>query len=150
MNEQTQAKLDRLQMLLAERTRIDGEIEELLAGTRIAAEHHSDQRQKPHHEKPAAKTKGVGRQHKCSFCGKPGHSVRTCPQARGAHPEDSSQDSLTKSVPLTMSQYIELRNAMHDRDFQSAKYALVNRLSPKEVNRAVVSRDYDDYATGPF
>jgi hypothetical protein len=34
---------------------------------------------------------------------------------------------------------------MHKREFQSARYSLVNKLPPKEVNAAIRSTDYDDY-----
>lgn len=47
--------------------------------------------------------------------------------------------------PLSTEEYEELRSAMLDREFQSAPYALTHKLSPKEVNRAVKSVDYDDY-----
>jgi hypothetical protein len=34
---------------------------------------------------------------------------------------------------------------MHDRGFSSAEYALSRKLSPREVNAAIKSTDYDDY-----
>lgn len=47
--------------------------------------------------------------------------------------------------PLGVDQYDQLRAAMYDRDFSSAKYALTHRLSPREVNAAIRSSSYDDY-----
>jgi len=49
------------------------------------------------------------------------------------------------SKPLDGFQYEALRDAMHDRGFSSAEYALTNRLSPREVNAAIKSTDFDDY-----
>lgn len=51
----------------------------------------------------------------------------------------------TKPDPLALAEYSELREAMHDREFQSAQYALTKRLPPREVNTAVRSSSYEDY-----
>ena len=81
--------------------------------------------------------------HRCSVCGKTGHSVRTCPNARGMHPDNPRSEPT--SEPLDEDQYAELRDAMHDREFMSAKYSLTRKLPPREVNAAVRSTDYEDY-----
>ena len=42
-------------------------------------------------ERAVKKDKGgrkPGQSHNCSGCGKPGHSIRTCPNARGMHPDN--------------------------------------------------------------
>jgi hypothetical protein len=87
------------------------------------------------------------RRPKCSICGKPGHNVMTCPDGKGKHPNNTPEPtaSTKASEPLFESEYDELREAMLDREFQSAKYALVHKLSPREVNAAVRSADYADY-----
>lgn len=77
-------------------------------------------------------------------CGSTGtRHMKNCPvvtkSVAKAEPDPQSR------VTLTGEQYIELRKAMHDREFQSAKYALINKLSPREVNRAVVTKDYQEY-----
>ncbi len=47
--------------------------------------------------------------------------------------------------PLTMEQYADVKNAIHDGEFQSAKYSLVNKLHIREVNEAIRSNSYDNY-----
>ena len=51
----------------------------------------------------------------------------------------------TPSAALGPDRYEAIREAMNDREFQSAEYALVHKLSPREVNAAVRSADYTDY-----
>ncbi len=60
------------------------------------------------------------------------------------HP-DNPREVAAKTKPLTGDEYDEVRDAMHDRDFSSAEYALSHKLPPREVNAAVRSTDYDDY-----
>jgi DNA-binding CsgD family transcriptional regulator len=49
------------------------------------------------------------------------------------------------SKELSTDQYDALRRVMFDRHFSSAEYALTVKLSPREVNTAIRSADYDDY-----
>lgn len=58
---------------------------------------------------------------------------------------DQNEHASSPRVPLTQEQYDTLREAMHDREFMSAKYALINKLSPAEVNAAVLSVSYENY-----
>lgn len=46
---------------------------------------------------------------------------------------------------LSREQYDAIRNAMFEKEFESREYSIKNRISLSEVNRAVVSRNYDDY-----
>ncbi|AVT83641.1 hypothetical protein RPYSC3_47810 [Rhodopseudomonas palustris] len=46
---------------------------------------------------------------------------------------------------MSEDQYNDLRDAMMDREFQSAAYSLTNDLHPREVNSAVRSTSYEDY-----
>lgn len=62
-------------------------------------------------------------------------------------PSFSSESSASASSkdPLTAEEYANLRSAMHDKEFQSARYALTHKLRPTEVNAAVVSKSYANY-----
>lgn len=101
------------------------------------------------------KAEKIGKKQRvCSICGRSGHDVRKCPQGKGMHPDNQRDaqpsersDSMEapRSVAFNVDRYEAVREAMQDHDFQSAKYALTNRLSPKEVNATVRSTDYENY-----
>ena len=55
------------------------------------------------------------------------------------------QQHVDNSEEFGPGQYEKIRVAMHDKEFQSARYALINKLSPREVNFAVRSKDYGEY-----
>ncbi len=133
-------KIERTRELLAQRDEIDRELGELLGGSHEAPRETRKETLKT--TKKNAGGRKPGSVHLCSGCGKPGHSIRTCPKARGQHPDNPKPEPTTE---LTEDQYDELRDAMHDRDFMSAKYALTHKLSPREVNAAIRSTDYEDY-----
>lgn len=61
-----------------------------------------------------------------------------------APPKESAVEVAARRA-LSSEEYDELRTAMNDSQFQSGRYALTNRLSPKEVNLAIESADYDAY-----
>ena len=84
----------------------------------------------------------------CPECGSKGaRHFKICSQ-NGAYTRKviGEEDQVpTDPKALTEEQYDDLRDAMHDREFQSARYSLVNKLPPKEVNAAIRSSDYDAY-----
>ena len=146
-------KIERVRELLSRRDEIETELSELLGGS--VAEVSAPRVNTPKAKAPASKEtnrskppknvggRKVGSVHLCSGCGKQGHSIRTCPEARGQHPDNPKPD--TTSEPLDEDQYAELRDAMHDREFMSARYSLTHKLPPREVNAAIRSTDYEDY-----
>lgn len=77
----------------------------------------------------------------CKNCGEQGHLQKTCPNA----PAPAAEQPAVKSEPFGRDTYEQVRGAMHDREFQSARYALVNKLSPREVNASIKSTDFEDY-----
>jgi hypothetical protein len=93
--------------------------------------------QKKGKNKPAGK-----RTTTCKNCGELGHISKTCTNAPKAA---EAQQSSEAREPLSAEQYGAVRTAMHDREFQSGKYSLSSKLSPKEVNAAIRSRNYEDY-----
>ncbi len=136
-------KIERVRELLAQRDEIDRELGDILGGSHDAPPTPRKESAKPR-ETPKKNVGGrkAGSVHLCSGCGKQGHSIRTCPKARGMHPDNPKPDV---TIEIDEGQYEKLRDAMHDREFMSAKYALTNKLSPREVNAAIRSTDYEDY-----
>jgi hypothetical protein len=90
---------------------------------------------------PRAKSK---KRNKCSLCGKSGHSKRTCPGLKQHADEAPSPRRF-----LSREDYDKVRSEMHEHNFMSNQFALTNKLSPKEVNAAVPSIDYEDYRDTP-
>jgi hypothetical protein len=97
-------------------------------------------KKKPGKKAKAGKIKG---QKICKNCGKPGHIAKTCKEP-GSPVAQNEQPSAPRE-PLSIEQYDDIRAAMHDREFQSGKYSLSHKLSPKEVNAAVRSSTYQNY-----
>lgn len=60
--------------------------------------------------------------------------------------EEKAYETKNK-IPLTRIQYDAIRVAMHEQreSFNSAKYGMVNKVSPIEVKTATRSSDFDDY-----
>lgn len=126
-------RLARIKALLAERDEIDQQLAEMLvAGPKPISIR----------DKAVSKKQKVGRSGGCSECGSRGRHFKTCTRS-GAPNLEALTPKETRS--LTENEYAALRDAMNDRDFMSAKYALTHRLSPREVNIAVRSLDYEDY-----
>lgn len=63
--------------------------------------------------------------------------------ARGESSDEAAGAAVAE--PLTREEYDQLRDAMYDREFQSAQYSLVNKLPPREINAAIKSEDYAGY-----
>src|SRR3989344_1954319 len=86
----------------------------------------------------------VGRQRSVYLEGK-----SCCGSVGPRHKKDCQQASSPTPRPHNEAfgpdRYKAIRAAMHDREFQSARYSLVNKLLPREVNTAVRSKDYTDY-----
>jgi hypothetical protein len=162
-------KLSQLRTLLAQRDDIDRQLEAIIGHygpkqveTRQRKWHKADKRGKElQREITRDHAPGTKKQESYRFdefkavprgtpkpcCGSKGaRHFKTCPlngkeTIRTFAPEQPKKES----SPLDGFQYEALRDAMHDRDFSSAEYALTNRLSPREVNAAIKSADYDDY-----
>jgi len=83
-------------------------------------------------------------------CGSTGsRHFKTCPLANGGSKPFAPEKKATgERTLMERSDYDALRAAMQDKEFQSAQYALVHKIAPTEVNRAVVSRDYEEYVRG--
>ncbi len=61
-------------------------------------------------------------------------------------PEEKKEEEPTiVGKPLSEEEYNDLKTAMQDKEFQSGRYALTHRLSPREINKAVPSADYQTY-----
>lgn len=89
---------------------------------------------------------------RCEECKTTGsRHFNTCSKAKGTSGDLSSMSGATQGhvpqprVAIGPDRYNMIREAMHDKEFQSARYALVNKLSPAEVNAAVRSKDYSEY-----
>lgn len=82
---------------------------------------------------------------KCSLCGKMGHTKRKCPNLNREPLDREASEEPSARRFFSREDYDKVRDAMHQRDFMSNQYALTQKLSPKEVNAAVRSTDYDDY-----
>lgn len=78
----------------------------------------------------------------CKNCGGSGHIAKTCPNGAG---RQIVPPAAATTLAITEEAYDEIREAMHDREFQSARYALTNSISPREVNAAVRSTSYKNY-----
>lgn len=90
---------------------------------------------------PCAECGSKGSRH-FKTCSKYGQRKETIPSFAGS---DDSPEAPSPIEPLTSEQYGAIRSAMNDREFMSAKYALVNKLRPTEVNHAVRSSSYEHY-----
>ena len=108
---------------------------------------------KKQEKKPVVQIKS-GRGHferrKKPCCGSTGsRHFKTCPQYGTPASDAPVRGEVSYAGPskaaLGPDRYKAIREAMRDKEFQSARYALVNKVSPKEVNAAVRSKDYDDY-----
>lgn len=84
----------------------------------------------------AAKSKGVAAK---------GAEQKAEKKQKDAPGQHLSGDGIIHIPPLSEEQYDALREAMQDKEFMSARYALVNKVSPREVNHAVRSTSYNDY-----
>ena len=149
---------------------IDKELEFMLAGPRPLTVR-DKQSEKPNggkgrpradREKAQARAYALQKREPCSECGSLRRHFKTCSKngkettpsfQNGGGPAIASERSapppvsytpLTKD-PLTAEQYGELRQNMLDREFQSARYALTRKLSPREINLAVRSANYQNY-----
>lgn len=88
---------------------------------------------------------GLGRRRgdPCPECGSKGtRHFKTC-SLTGFHVKEDPP----KAKPLSLEQFSKVREAMHDKDFQSARFALTNKMSPAEVNKAVRSASFEEYRT---
>lgn len=76
----------------------------------------------------------------CKECGSTGtRHFKTCSQVK-------KPPKLLYTVNLlTADQYDELRDAIFEKDFQSIRFAMTHKMSPKEVNMAVQTTSYADY-----
>lgn len=89
---------------------------------------------------------------RCEECKTTGsRHFKTCSKAKGTSGDLSDFSSAGKEhvpqprVAIGPDRYAMIHEAMHDKEFQSARYALINKLSPAEVNAAVRSKDYSEY-----
>lgn len=77
----------------------------------------------------------------CTGCGSTGtRHFKTCPLL----PKNTAKTEDMRA-PLTETQYVALRDALHDKDFTSLHYSRDNKLARWEVNQAIKSADYRDY-----
>lgn len=105
--------------------------------------------------RPVKRKKG---QKLCKNCGQPGHMAKTCPNRTERNVSRDPDGTLktvvrgadlgTQTKALTRDEYIKLRTAMNDSNFQSSRYSLVNKLAPREVSWAARSNDYQRYIEG--
>jgi hypothetical protein len=98
---------------------------------------------------------------RCSFCDKPGHTVRTCPgnrpkrKAEKEHPwrrhKDKAATATSNASPLkrtlTEDQFIEAK-AMHDEGNNSMVISRHFELSLVEVARIFNADNYEAYTNG--
>src|SRR5690242_20297640 len=78
---------------------------------------------------------------KCGQCGRPGHTARTCQQKQTSAPRqaDPSRELLTED------QFDDIKHLKSTGELSSLEYARENGVSLAEVNKAVMSRNYDEY-----
>lgn len=77
------------------------------------------------------------------------------PKERNSHTVDQYEEDETqtndperankKREVLSLSEFHRIKENMHEGDFSSASYALVNKLPPREVNKMVLAADYEAY-----
>ncbi len=142
-------KIERVRELLAQRDEIGRELGEILGGNLAAPP--APRRETPKPEKKATPTKASGRPvahtrgtPKPCYGSTGARHFKTC-KLNGKPSTNNADATSSVGKDLTQEQYDELRDAMHDREFMSAKYALTHELSPREVNAAIRSTDYEDY-----
>ncbi len=147
-------KLARLDELRAQRKELDDEIAALF-GMGKEGEGIVRPVEKRAYKKRANNNLGGWAKHEPKACcgSKGARHFKTCVNFPGnktdetvLNPEDGpAVAEAPKARALSNEEYLDLRAAMQDKEFQSARYSLVNKLSPKEVNKAVVSKSYDEY-----
>lgn len=86
----------------------------------------------------------------CAECGSTGtRHFKTCSRPKGAAPTKAFASPDTSAEipkePLTPDQYEKVRSEMHDRNFSTGQFSLINKMRPSEVNSAIRSEDYEDY-----
>lgn len=94
-------------------------------------------------DKQAEQKKTGRKKSACGKCGRAGHNAKTCAQQEPAEPKPEYQQPPSEAIGPD--RYKAIREAMLDKEFMSGRYAMTNKLSPREVNAAVRSKDYSDY-----
>lgn len=64
---------------------------------------------------------------------------------RRSKKEEDGPAKPEKTAALTPEEYADLRAEMHNKDFQSGKYSLMQKIPVREVNFAVHSQNYNHY-----
>lgn len=90
-------------------------------------------------QKNGAKKKLGKRTVTCKTCGQQGHIAKTCPSTRG------SLDHAPRAIRMDATQFEKLKEVQNLNDFSSHAFAKEYDLSIAEVNRAVLSRTFEEY-----
>lgn len=141
-------RIDQARVLIAERDAIDVQLAELFATPAgplplTILDRQAEKQELP----PAVRITKAGKkgQKVCKKCGTPGHIAKTCPQGDTAAEETFvRQDALAPTV-LTKEQFERVQHLKGTFQFSSAKYGLVNKVSPLEVSRAARVTTYQEY-----
>lgn len=150
-------RIDQARVLIAERDAIDVQLAELFATPAGPLPLTILDRQAEKQALPsvvritkAEKKKGKKGQKVCKKCGTPGHMAKTCPQGAESFviPEQDQRVNPAQAktpVMLSETEFTRVQNHKGMFQFSSAKYGMVNKLSPLEVSRAARVTTYEEY-----
>jgi len=125
-----------IRTLLKERDDIDARLAQLIGDEAQSASSGKPAKRAPRAPKPTPK-KGAK---VCKKCGKPGHMAKTCTTPTAATPTFGDKALLTED------QFDELKHLQSIGDLISKDFAFDRDLALSEVNRAIMSRNYEAYS----
>ena len=123
-------------MLLTQRDEIDTQLALLIGDEPQPQPSEKRTKRAPRQPKPVTK-KGAK---VCKKCGKPGHMAKTCTTSTVATPTFGDKALLTED------QFDELKHLQSIGDLISKDFAFDRDLALSEVNRAIMSRNYEAYS----
>jgi hypothetical protein len=124
----------RVRELLIQRDEIDTELEGLIGGD-----------VQPAGRQPKESVEEIGKKkgNKCGKCGKRGHNAKTCPTA---HTNTVQPPAFGDKTKLDEDQFDDLKHRQSIGDLISKDFAADNSLALSEVNRAIASRNFEEYS----